>query len=133
MEIVTHTSRALVVEDDRSWQQILAEILADAGLAVATAASLEAALPLITDRPHRLALVDLSLGGSDHHNQDGLRVLQVLSQHDPGCATLLITGFAISYGSPIWFDVLNQLLNINLRGSGSKPTSSANASTENSP
>lgn len=87
-------ARALVVEDDRSWQQILSEILADAGLTVDIAACLDAAMPLIRERAHRLALVDLSLGGSDHHNQDGLRVLQALRQHDPACVTLLISGFA---------------------------------------
>ena len=32
---------------------------------------------------------------------------------------VVITGFAISQGSPIWFDLLNRL--INLRGTGSKP------------
>jgi DNA-binding response OmpR family regulator len=35
--------RALVVEDDRSWQQILSENLADAGLEVDVADSLEMA------------------------------------------------------------------------------------------
>jgi hypothetical protein len=36
---------------------------------------------------------------------------------------LVITGFAISQGSPIWFDLLNRL--INLRGTGSKPMEQA--------
>jgi hypothetical protein len=36
---------------------------------------------------------------------------------------LLITGFAISQGSPIWFDLLNRLVSI--RGSGAKPTEPA--------
>lgn len=91
---MTLVARALVVEDDRSWQQILSEILADAGLTVDIAASHDAAMSLIRERAHRLALVDLSLGGSDHHNQDGLRVLQMLRQHDPACVTLLVSGFA---------------------------------------
>jgi DNA-binding NarL/FixJ family response regulator len=94
MENMSRALCALVVEDDRSWQQIFSEMLTDAGLTVDTAASLEAALPLIRERAHRLALVDLSLGGSDHHNQDGLRVLQALRQHDPACVTLLVSGFA---------------------------------------
>jgi hypothetical protein len=34
---------------------------------------------------------------------------------------LLITGLAISHGSSIWFDILQSLLNINLRSSGAKP------------
>ena len=41
---------------------------------------------------------------------------------------LLITGFAISQGAPIWFDLLNRL--VNLRGSGPRP---ATAAEERSP
>ena len=94
-EMMTHGARAaLVVEDDRSWQQILSEMLSDAGLTVDLADSLEAAVRLMRAQPHRLAVVDLSLGGSDHRNQDGLQVVQALRRHDPGCVTMLVTGFA---------------------------------------
>jgi RNA polymerase sigma factor (sigma-70 family) len=86
--------RALVVEDDRSWQQILVEILAEAGLTVDTAEDLETAVVKLRSMPHRLAVVDISLGGGDHHNQDGLLVLDAVSRHDPGCVPLLLTGFA---------------------------------------
>jgi DNA-binding NarL/FixJ family response regulator len=92
--VTADSARALVVEDDRSWQQILSEILSDAGLAVDVADSLETAAPLVRGQAHRLAVVDLSLGGSDHHNQDGLQVLQALRRHDPGCMTMLVSGFA---------------------------------------
>jgi DNA-binding NarL/FixJ family response regulator len=86
--------RALVVEDDRSWQQILGEILSDAGLAVDLAESFETAVARLRAAPHRLAVVDLSLAGSDHHNRDGLRVLDAVRRYDPGCVPLLLTGFA---------------------------------------
>lgn len=91
---MTLVAAALVVEDDRSWQQIFGEMLADAGMTVDVAADLGAALPLIRERAHRLAVVDLSLGGSDHRNRDGLQVLEALRQHDPACVTVLISGFA---------------------------------------
>jgi DNA-binding NarL/FixJ family response regulator len=87
-------ARALIVEDDRSWQQILSEILSDAGLAVDVADNLEGAIASLRAAPHRLAVVDLSLGGSDHHNQDGLQVLQAVRRLDPGCVTVMLTGFA---------------------------------------
>ena len=87
-------ARALVVEDDRSWQQILEEILTDAGLEVDMADDLEAALAHLRAVPHRLAIVDLSLGRHDHTNQDGLRVLDEVRLHDPNCVTLLLTGYA---------------------------------------
>ena len=86
--------RALVVEDDLSWQQILAEILADSGFSVDLAGSLPEALPLIIETPHRMAVVDLSLAGLDHRNDDGLRVLTALRRHDPACRAVLLTGFA---------------------------------------
>ena len=86
--------RALVVEDDPSWQQILAEVCGDLGLAVDLAESLEGAASLIRAVPHRVAVLDLSLGGPDHRNQDGLLVLDAIRRQDPGCASLILTGFA---------------------------------------
>jgi DNA-binding NarL/FixJ family response regulator len=86
--------RALVVEDDRSWQQILSEILGDAGLKVDVADNLDAAIGLLRAHPHRVALVDLSLSSDDHENRDGLRVLEAVRRLDPGCQAILLTGFA---------------------------------------
>ncbi len=77
--------RALIVEDDRSWQSILVELLQDAGLVVDVTNSYATAATALRAAPHRVAVVDLSLGGVDHHNQDGLRVLEALHKHDPGC------------------------------------------------
>jgi RNA polymerase sigma factor (sigma-70 family) len=86
--------RTLIIEDDASWQQILSEILTDIGLTVDLACNLEDALRILKAEPHRLAIIDLSLAGSDHHNFDGLRVLEAVRRLDPGCKTILLTGFA---------------------------------------
>jgi len=43
---------------------------------------------------HRLAVVDLSLGHGDFHNQDGLHLLDAVRRIDPGCVTIMLTGFA---------------------------------------
>ncbi len=86
--------RALIVEDDRSWQQLLSEILTDAGLAVEVADSVEAAVACLRKTPHRLAVVDLSLVSHDHHDRSGLQVLDAARRLDPGCVTILLTGFA---------------------------------------
>jgi two-component system NtrC family response regulator len=83
-----------VVEDDGSWRQILSEILTDAGLTVDLANNLEEALQIIKSEPHRLAIVDLSLAGGDYHNYDGLRILEAIRRLDPGCQTILLTGYA---------------------------------------
>ena len=86
--------RALVIEDDPSWQAIVAEILADLGLGVDVADGLDAAVASLRATSHRLAVVDLSLGGADHRNQDGLAVLDAIRRQDPGCVPIMLTGFA---------------------------------------
>jgi|YNPNPStandDraft_1061719.scaffolds.fasta_scaffold02272_11 Response regulator containing a CheY-like receiver domain and an HTH DNA-binding domain len=87
-------ARALVVEDDPSWQQILSELLTDAGLSVDVADSLETAVERLRANAHRLAVVDLSLDPGDHNNRDGLLTLEAARRLDPGCVTILLTGFA---------------------------------------
>lgn len=87
-------ARALVVEDDHSWQQIISEILSDCGLEVDAATNLNDATLNLKSLPHRLAVVDLSLSPNDHNNYDGLRVLDAVRRLDPNCRTILLTGFA---------------------------------------
>ena len=86
--------RAIIVEDEPSWQEVLAEILRDAGMPVDVASNFEEAEEKLRSVQHRLAIVDLSLDGSDHNNQDGLRVLDTIRRVDPGCTAILLTGFA---------------------------------------
>ena len=86
--------RALVVEDDHSWQQILSEIVTDCGLEVDVASNFEESANNLKAQPHRLAVVDLSLSQNDHKNMDGLRVLAEVRRLDPNCRTILLTGFA---------------------------------------
>lgn len=87
-------SLVLVVEDDPSWQQILHELLSDAGLEVETVDNLDTALKSIHETHHHLMIVDLSLNSSDHHNRDGLRILDACHQYDPNCIAILLTGYA---------------------------------------
>lgn len=86
--------RALVVEDSPAWQEILGELLTDIDLAVDIAGNLAAAVAHLRAAPHRLAVVDLSLGADDEANRDGLAVLAAVRRLDPGCTPLLLTGFA---------------------------------------
>ena len=86
--------RALVVEDDHSWQQIISEILSDCGLEVDLATNLNDATLHLKSQPHRVAVVDLSLSPNDHNNYDGLRVLDAVRRLDPNCRAILLTGFA---------------------------------------
>ena len=86
--------RALVVEDDRSWQQILSEILSDCGLQVDVVSNINDAIASLKAFPHRVAVLDLSLSPNDHANNDGLRVLDIVHRLDPNCQAILLTGFA---------------------------------------
>lgn len=88
------TLRALIVEDDPGWQQMLGEILSDSGLTVSVTASFEEAQMRLHELPFRLAVVDLSLDKDNHRNRDGLRVLDAVRDYAPGCASLLLTGHA---------------------------------------
>ena len=85
---------ALVVEDDRSWQEILTEILTDYGLKVDVCDDLQSAITKLHSTDYRLAIVDLSLAGKDHSNQDGLQVLDAIKQFTPNCISILLTGYA---------------------------------------
>ncbi|NWG06854.1 MAG: response regulator [Chloroflexi bacterium] len=86
--------RALVVEDDHSWQQIVSEILSDCGLEVELATNLDEATRALKSRTHRIAVIDLSLSPNDHNNIDGLRALDAVRKLDPNCRAILLTGFA---------------------------------------
>ena len=66
--IMAQVLRALVVEDDHSWQQIISEILSECGLEVDIATNLDEAVLALKSKPHRVAVVDLSLSPNDHNN-----------------------------------------------------------------
>lgn len=86
--------RALVVEDDPAWQEILTEILTDLSLDVDVAVDLDGAKSAIATTPHRIAVVDLSLQAEDEGNREGIDVLITLAQVDARCTPILLTGFA---------------------------------------
>ena len=86
--------RALIVEDSRAWQEILAEILADVGLDVDLAMDAASAAASLGAAPHRIAVVDLSLDDGTRQNEEGLAVLLAIRRQDPGCTPVLLTGYA---------------------------------------
>ncbi|MBI3170222.1 MAG: hypothetical protein HYZ22_17195, partial [Chloroflexi bacterium] len=47
--------RALIVDDDNSWQGILSEMLSDQGFDVDTASTVDEAAAALRANPHRLA------------------------------------------------------------------------------
>ncbi len=88
-------TRALVVEDDRVWQEILAENLGDAGLhSVDLVDNLDEALSALNSRSYHVVVADLALSGADHNNREGLQVLDAARRLDPPAVTVLLTGYA---------------------------------------
>jgi DNA-binding NarL/FixJ family response regulator len=90
----TAPQRALVVEDEVAWQRILSELLLGCDLEVDIAGTVDEAVRLLRQSSHRLAVVDMSLGEGLAANRDGLLVLEAIQRQDPGCVSLLLTGYA---------------------------------------
>ncbi len=93
-QVLTAPQRALVVEDEPAWQQIIRELLLGCGLEVDIASTVDEATRLLRQSSHRLAVVDLALGAGMAANQDGLCVLEAIQRQDPACVSLLLTGYA---------------------------------------
>lgn len=86
--------RALVVDDDPAWREIVTEILEDCDYQVCAVDSLEAGQAALKESSFRLAVLDLGLGGKDHTNREGLRVLDAVRRSNPDCVAILLTGYA---------------------------------------
>lgn len=86
--------RALLVEDDRMWEELLSEMLQDIGFTVRHVATYQAAQQAIIEGPYELGLFDVSLAAANHENQDGLRVLECFRSHYPNTPAIVLTGFA---------------------------------------
>jgi DNA-binding NarL/FixJ family response regulator len=85
---------ALILEDDSSWQAILEEILEEMGFSVVVTNQASLALAELKKKSFRLLIADLSLNDEDHRNQDGLTILGAAHKQQPGCVTILLTGYA---------------------------------------
>ncbi|MDX2263035.1 MAG: sigma-54 dependent transcriptional regulator [Gemmatimonadales bacterium] len=81
--------RILVVDDERSIRDILAQVLGYEGYEVATAASGGEALTTYRARPFDLVILDVKMQGID-----GLDTLAQLRQHDDGVRVVMISGHA---------------------------------------
>jgi len=92
--MTTSDFKALLVDDDACWLEILHELLIGSSLTVDMASNLPEALALLKAQPYRLAVVDLSLSTDCSCNMDGLSVLESIHRLNPGCQAILLTGFA---------------------------------------
>jgi DNA-binding NtrC family response regulator len=79
----------LVIDDDQEVRLVLQEILEAEGYAVVTAVDGESGLGQLQERSFDLTLTDLAMPG-----KDGMEILQYLSQYQPECPCIIITGYA---------------------------------------
>ena len=87
----------LVVEDDAGWRNILKELLMEAGFQVRACASFGDALGSLRREKFTLAVLDLSLSGTNNYGaaDQGLDGYQLLANvHHEGIATIVVSGIA---------------------------------------
>jgi len=82
--IVTRTY--LIVDDDERIRRSLADALEGPGISVTTAASAEAALPLIAEVDPDVALIDVRMPG-----MDGLELLRIVRERAPRVAVIVMS------------------------------------------
>jgi len=86
--------RVLVVEDEKSWQELYAEILSDEGFHVSKASTLEEARNILDYCFFHAAIVDLRLSKTDRNNRDGMEVLRHIMELSEGTGAVVMSGYA---------------------------------------
>ena len=80
----------LVVDDDPGFARVLVRSLQRRGFQARAAAGAAEALATCSEAPPTHAVLDLMLG----EGEDGLQLMRVLREHQPGLRVLLLTGYA---------------------------------------
>ena len=91
---VSVARRALVVEDDATWRELIMKLLIERELVVDVAASLREAISLIEDKEYDLALLDMRLEYFDVTDVTGLNVARLLRERNPEMLIVILTGYA---------------------------------------
>jgi CheY-like chemotaxis protein len=88
---VTLSPHALIVEDLEFWQDVLSEVLVDAGYRTWVASSYAQAMEALAQAEFDVAIIDPVLADANRRNRDGLRVLQYILSQRPEIGTLVVT------------------------------------------
>ena len=89
MDRIRHTDSVLIVEDDRFFRELYADMLSGAGYTVAVADCGEAALMRLQQEAFGLVLTDLAMPGIS-----GLELLTRIKSRDPSIDVILVTANA---------------------------------------
>ncbi len=84
----------LIVEDDPAWQEMFAEMIADAGFRSIVVSSYGQAVIALSQRRYVLAVVDISLSLPDHADRGGVEVLREIVKLPGRLPTIVVTGYA---------------------------------------
>ena len=81
----------LIVEDLEIWQDVLSEVLIDAGYRVCIAPTYSGATQALAENNFDLAVIDPVLDDANRRNRDGLRVLEQILDRQPDTAAVVVT------------------------------------------
>lgn len=85
----TDERQLLIIDDDESYRQVLANSLRRKGFVAMTAATVEESLALCQKQDPEYVLLDLNLAG-----ESGLNLIQPLLKIVPGARIVVLTGYA---------------------------------------
>ena len=87
------TTSILVVDDQRTWRELLKEIFVDSGYVCDVASSSQEALEKLQGKYFNLAILDIRLVDSDPKNEGGLEVLKWLMENQIDTKVIVYTGY----------------------------------------
>jgi len=84
--------KVLLVEDDKSWQDIYKRNIEKLGYDIRIVGSKNDAVEVLEQESFDLSIVDVRLDEADEHNRDGLQVLERISKLGENTRSIVVTG-----------------------------------------
>ena len=91
---MSYNASVLVVEDQKTWQELLESVLRDEGHEVDISTNLSDALDALDRKYYDLAVLDVRLDEADPDNEDGLSVLRHVARSSDDTRAIMLTGHA---------------------------------------
>lgn len=86
--------RVLVVDDEPTARQVLRLGVERLGCEATVAEDAASAIALLAREHFHVVITDKNMPGTDHRTEGGLDVIHFAKKVNPGCAVLMVTGFA---------------------------------------
>lgn len=83
----------LIVDDDKSWQNINKIVLGKYGFHIDTASTKDEAIGKIKKNDYEIAVVDLRLEDDDQSNFDGIEIIKEMHKKNPTTRILVKSGY----------------------------------------